>query len=213
MKKTLFVFSLLFFSSAESATVLSFTGGVDDFNPSGTFTYGWSFDVTSSVTVTQLGVFDFQDNGLAESHDVGIWDSAGSLLASTLIGSGTGALLDGGFRYNDITDFTLNVGTNYVIAATNWDVDHMIVNASSVLTINPIVFGGGRYSDTSGILEMPTIINPVNSYFGPNFMIDITPVPLPASVWLFGSGLIGIIGLARRKKNPGQRQCQRGNPQ
>ncbi|MDX2503279.1 MAG: VPLPA-CTERM sorting domain-containing protein [Gammaproteobacteria bacterium] len=27
------------------------------------------------------------------------------------------------------------------------------------------------------------------------------PVPLPAAVWLFGSGLIGLIGIARRKKS------------
>jgi len=25
-------------------------------------------------------------------------------------------------------------------------------------------------------------------------------VPVPAAVWLFGSGLIGLIGIARRKK-------------
>jgi hypothetical protein len=28
----------------------------------------------------------------------------------------------------------------------------------------------------------------------------LTPVPVPAAVWLFGSGLIGLIGVARRKK-------------
>ena len=28
---------------------------------------------------------------------------------------------------------------------------------------------------------------------------DISTVPVPASIWLFGSGLIGLIGLARRK--------------
>lgn len=28
----------------------------------------------------------------------------------------------------------------------------------------------------------------------------LTPVPLPASLWLFGSGLIGLTGLARRKR-------------
>ena len=27
-----------------------------------------------------------------------------------------------------------------------------------------------------------------------------SPVPVPAAVWLFGSGLIGLIGVARRKK-------------
>lgn len=30
---------------------------------------------------------------------------------------------------------------------------------------------------------------------------DVSAVPVPAAVWLFGSGLIGLIGLARRKSN------------
>ena len=30
--------------------------------------------------------------------------------------------------------------------------------------------------------------------------IDINQVPIPAAVWLFGSGLLGLIGVARRKK-------------
>ena len=29
---------------------------------------------------------------------------------------------------------------------------------------------------------------------------DVSAVPVPAAVWLFGSGLVGLIGLARRKK-------------
>jgi PEP-CTERM motif len=28
----------------------------------------------------------------------------------------------------------------------------------------------------------------------------LTPVPVPAAVWLFGSGLLGLIGIARKKK-------------
>ena len=30
---------------------------------------------------------------------------------------------------------------------------------------------------------------------------SFTVVPVPAAVWLFGSGLIGLIGIARRKKS------------
>ena len=30
--------------------------------------------------------------------------------------------------------------------------------------------------------------------------IEISQVPVPATVWLFGSGLLGLIGMARRKK-------------
>ena len=29
---------------------------------------------------------------------------------------------------------------------------------------------------------------------------DVSAVPVPAAVWLFGSGLVGLVGLARRKK-------------
>jgi hypothetical protein len=34
-----------------------------------------------------------------------------------------------------------------------------------------------------------------------NSTVTVDPVPLPAAVWLFGSGIIGLIGLARRKKS------------
>ena len=30
--------------------------------------------------------------------------------------------------------------------------------------------------------------------------VEQTPVPVPAAVWLFGSGLLGLVGIARRKK-------------
>ena len=34
--------------------------------------------------------------------------------------------------------------------------------------------------------------------------ISVTAVPLPAALWLFGSGLLGLLGVARRKKTAGQ---------
>ena len=39
-------------------------------------------------------------------------------------------------------------------------------------------------------------------YFIDNVSIiaDVNPVPVPAAVWLFGSGLIGLVGVARKKK-------------
>jgi len=33
-----------------------------------------------------------------------------------------------------------------------------------------------------------------------NATLDVTAVPIPAAVWLFGSGLLGLVGVARRKK-------------
>jgi hypothetical protein len=32
---------------------------------------------------------------------------------------------------------------------------------------------------------------------------QLAAVPLPAAVWLFGSGMIGLVSLVRRRNNPG----------
>jgi hypothetical protein len=37
-------------------------------------------------------------------------------------------------------------------------------------------------------------------YTGGEIRGFLTPVPVPAAAWLFGSGLLGLVGLARRKK-------------
>jgi len=36
--------------------------------------------------------------------------------------------------------------------------------------------------------------------FGSYLVQDISPIPVPGAVWLFGSGLIGLICMAKRKK-------------
>ena len=42
--------------------------------------------------------------------------------------------------------------------------------------------------------------NYINSAFGDFTFAAAQPVPIPAAVWLFGTGLIGLIGISRRKK-------------
>ena len=43
----------------------------------------------------------------------------------------------------------------------------------------------------------PRFVDP-KSHVG-NFVIAVTNVPAPAAVWLFGTGLLGLVGIARRK--------------
>ena len=40
-----------------------------------------------------------------------------------------------------------------------------------------------------------------NSSFKKALGTAVTTIPLPATVWLFGSGLIGLLGVARRRRN------------
>ncbi len=38
-----------------------------------------------------------------------------------------------------------------------------------------------------------------NGVTGQILGVDLAPIPVPAAVWLFGSGLIGLVGVARRR--------------
>src|ERR1044071_7172276 len=81
--------------------VLSITGGTlfSSFESDGD-TAGWYFQPTSGILVTQLGFWDSTTapfTAMTASHDVGLWNSAGTLLGSVTVDP-TSAFL-GDFRY------------------------------------------------------------------------------------------------------------------
>ena len=65
------------------------------------------------------------------------------------------------------------------------------------------------YTSTDGIAGNPANPDGVRGYgmidgafpgFNANFDFTVAAVPVPAAVWLFGSGLLGLVGVARRRK-------------
>lgn len=58
-------------------------------------------------------------------------------------------------------------------------------------------FYGGDVNSTIGIHMNFTLSSGDSVTFDTRF--EVNPVPLPAAVWLFGAGLLGLIGIARRK--------------
>ena len=69
-------------------------------------------------------------------------------------------------------------------------------------------WGMGYFGDTNfSLLSSPDTYLVVfdgfddreNRILGNTLAVDLAPIPVPAAVWLFGSGLIGLIGIARRK--------------
>lgn len=72
----------------------------------------------------------------------------------------------------------------------NGDTIHDESLVTSLDTLNDFYFKGLElyFSDAGGFPEV----------YG---SFDIAPVPIPAAAWLFGSGLLGLIGIARIKKS------------
>jgi len=68
-----------------------------------------------------------------------------------------------------------------------------------------IPYAGGPYGDPLLTFTAPSTgfyTVAIGDYLGDgtgpfNYQIQLTPVPLPAAVWLFGSGLLGLVGFRR----------------
>jgi len=79
---SLFAVALMAWSPLQTRVdtiVFSISGGDAVF--ASNLTLGYSFTLSSAVTVTNLGFFDFGNDGLNASHAVTIWTSAGTQLA------------------------------------------------------------------------------------------------------------------------------------
>jgi len=114
--------------------------------------------------------------------------------------------------------FIIDIGsfTNYslaIIDSIGMTVDGAFLSPSSVTGIDPRqgewqtwVFEYTILSGIDGILGFG--IDVASSGANANIAFDnlivnydaVSPVPLPAAVWLFGSGLLGLIGIRRRKE-------------
>jgi len=170
------------------------------------WTLGWKFSVNSPFSVDSLGVYDSGQDGLAGSAQVGLWlASGGNPLVQTTVASGTAGELDGYFRFTAIAPTTLNPGTEYIVGS--------YISGENVTAL----FGGNgtvdpainvidvRYSpEGSAAFEFPGLTDPGTegaAFLGGNFRGAVSPVPLPPAVWLFGSGVAGLLFSARKRFN------------
>ena len=80
------------------------------------------------------------------------------------------------------------------------NIDNVNRNGESVdgWTFVGVIDGNGFAS--AEILELSGKDSQQIFIFGDKFTVGVSAVPVPAAVWLFGSGLIGLLGIARKKK-------------
>ena len=69
--------------------------------------------------LTSLGFFDQNQDGLENSHMVGIYDQAHTLLGSVTVKAGTASTLHDGARWERLNSpIALSANTMYMLAAT-----------------------------------------------------------------------------------------------
>lgn len=186
-----------------------------------------SFDTTTGAGSAVITPFSFFGNGAATATTTSfqhIGDGFGST-AGTLVAGQMGfnwnspsaipvtAIFDAAGFFDSIQDpgNTWTVTTGAVSATPNTGFGHAIGGAPMAMTSFDTAGTslGSLFplSDTGGIAGVPMTTAP---FPGQNAAFDFTSitatnvstgeVPVPAAAWLFGSGLLGLINIARRRK-------------
>jgi PEP-CTERM motif len=192
----------------------SFTGGVS-FVPSTVSTFGYTFTVGAHpISVTQLGFWDHNLDGLGEAHPITLWDATGITVpgGSTTVPSGTAGILIGSYRYESLgAPLTLAAGGSYTLGAT-WpgpvtDPTAIIVNSGNITAASGIAYGGARSAFGAMTFSSTDSIGAGN-YMSPNFRFTVlsgagvAPEPGTLALLILGS----MIGVSVRRRG-GSIQC------
>jgi hypothetical protein len=113
--------------------------------------------------------------------------------------------IDAGLQVGDTISGTNLIRNGSIIANVNSALPYsdvlpgqteFISYAPLAATINSVGFGPG-----TGFENFKAYFDMGNGNSLHVTSIEVSSVPVPAAVWLFGSGLLGLIGVARRKKS------------
>jgi len=219
---------LLFTSGLASATIINFSGQLDVITDnggarysgstptqifSGSFSYGLESEATTDINFP--GDYNFTSPPYGGLITNGVTATSGSTTEPVQVTVDDNVVLDldTANLLNTLLGTSLSVGSVVDIA----DIDTTFVSATGVQTtfglsfisLDPNAWTGMDFANfpiESGnfdhaiffISELDASDNPL--FDGLGVLDTVTSVPIPAGVWLFSSGLLGLVGVARRKK-------------
>ena len=158
--------------------------GLQPASVTGTFTYDNILHEYSNVNLKYTGDL------LIDFTATTVWD--GTSLDVFVLGPEMG-------DHNIKPSFLLHFASSLDLASAG----DTIAVCGGVGTINDLRPGcGDRHSNVSGITDLASLEDQLEYFIGTGTITSESApaVPIPATVWLFGSGLLGLIGVARRKK-------------
>jgi hypothetical protein len=196
--------------AAASPIIVSGTEVLTGTHYTANFMQGYDFTATTSLSLTALGFWDANSDGLLRAFSVGLWNTATqTLLASASIDNAdpiSGGVVSGGaWRYETLgAPVALVSGQTYTLAWQTGPTD--LTNVDTLLLDYPTVaFDPNvavpnifRYLSTAGFAFPPNTF-PADDQFRAMVNAQIDAVPEPATLLLLGAG-VGTLA-ARRRAN------------
>jgi hypothetical protein len=134
-------------------------------------TIGFSFTANGNLTVTALGVWEFNSAPLLQSHEVGLWNSTGTLVASATVL--TSSPITDSSAYVDIAPVTLLAGQTYIagseLSSPFRDVYARVDAVIGTVTTSPLItLGAAANSLPASGFAFPSTPDPTSlGRFGP----------------------------------------------
>lgn len=174
-------------------------------------TVGWTFQLSTNVTVTDLGCFNYLFQGGVQAVSVGLWADDRTLLASNEVTSAS--TLFNQSRYSSITPVVLNPFQVYhlgAFATNGLNVQAFIpdLNPGDFVSVSPPITLLNTAQGTGGFVFPVQGTGTAGSIIlAPNFLM-LGAVPEP-STWallcLGGLGLAGRLRTRTRRRRAGRR--------
>lgn len=203
MKKCLLVLGSLALAAtsahADTQGVTLAPGGTTTRN--GFWTLGYSFMANVNITATSLSAWDDRGDGFISGPlRVGLWDSAGNLLASTFVDVND-PLSGDGFRSRAIAPVSLTAGSVYVVGAQNLS-DNYYFNTFGNQTVAPeITWISDRFVSGAGLAFPIFGSGSFAGFYGGNFSFGtVVPVSPAALLGTGGLACFGVFGAIRRRR-------------
>ena len=205
LKDLLSTFLLYTFATHASANLVvngDFEGGDQDFLTDYTLGIGVTaqrYNVTTDPRLYHGGATSYGDNTSGSGNMMAV---NGPTVANQMVWGQEVSIAS-----NTDYEFSIWVSSWISGAPANLTFDLGGMSLGSVIAPLPtaiweqysVIFNSGA---TSGSVLL-SIVDTTLAFGGNDFALDdisLTAVPVPAAVWLFGSGLLGMIGVARRNR-------------
>ena len=156
-----------------------------------------AYAVTINGSMGVVGGMDTGGLSLADATDISLTNLFGTNTGvGDLSGVTSSSIGTGGAVSLDVLTF---MPVDNFILVENWRFDLSTLNIIEQEADSLILKGTGLLIDMDGVLESTAAVWELTTRYNTSYGITVTAVPVPAAVWLFGSGLIGLAGIARRK--------------